>query len=107
MGERTARRPERRAWPALRRALRSPNRALRGVVVLTGLVVLGWLAVTLGWALATGTLPQALIDAVPALNALSPVRAGLALFVPGALAITVVAFLLSALVYGRGAARQV
>ncbi|MCA0871806.1 efflux RND transporter permease subunit [Seohaeicola saemankumensis] len=92
---------------ALRRALRSPNRAVRAVVVATGLVVLGWLAVTLGWALATGTLPQALIDAVPALNALSPVRAGLALFVPGALAITVVAFLLSALVYGRGAARQV
>lgn len=90
---------------ALRRAVRSPNRALRAWVIGTMALVLGWLAATMGAALLNGVLPQAITNALPMFDATPPLRAGMAIFVAGALAIVLVAYLLSALFYARGTAR--
>jgi len=94
-----------RPLTALRRALYSPNRALRGVVLVTGVLVLGWLAATMGWVLVQGALPAPLLAALPALAGLEPLRAALGLFIAGAVAIVATVYLTSALVYARAARR--
>jgi multidrug efflux pump subunit AcrB len=86
---------------ALRRAVRSPNRGLRGVVSLTMALVLGWLGATLGWAALTGALPETLQEALPLIDDMAPMRAAMVLFVPGALAIVSVVYLISALFFAR------
>jgi len=95
-----------RPMTALRRALHSPNRALRGVVVVTAVLVLGWMAATLGWAVMWGTLPTPILEALPMLAGLDPMRAGLMLFVAGAPAIVFLIYLLSALGFARAASRS-
>ena len=95
----------RRPLTALRRALLSPNRALKGAVLGTGAALLGWLGVTMGWALLWGSLPMPLLKALPALAGMEALQGALVLFVAGALAIVLAVYLVSALVYARAARR--
>ncbi len=94
-----------RPLTALRRSLHNPNRALRGAVVATAGLLLAWFAATLGWALVQGSLPAALLEALPVLAGLDAIRAALAVFVAGAAAIVLAVYLVSALVYARAARR--
>jgi multidrug efflux pump subunit AcrB len=96
-----------RPLTALRRALSGGAGALRWLVLGTGLLQLGWLAATLGWAMATGVLHPILRDAVPALSATDPVRAGLWLALSGIAAIALLSYLASALIIGLRQRRQV
>ncbi|MDX2484737.1 MAG: efflux RND transporter permease subunit [Pseudodonghicola sp.] len=94
-----------RPLTALRRALYSPNRALRGAVLGAGVLLLGWLGATMGWALVQGGLPSSLIAALPVLGGMDAVRAALLAFAVGALVIVLAVYLVSALVYARSARR--
>ncbi|MFW8595579.1 efflux RND transporter permease subunit [Cribrihabitans neustonicus] len=88
---------------ALRRALRrgGPRAAsgLRWLVAGTALAELAWLAVTLGWAMATGALHPALRGLAPVMARAEPVTAGLLLFLAGALVIAVLAYMGGGLAY--------
>ncbi len=95
-----------RPLTALRRALHSPNRGMRGVVVVSGVLILGWLAATMGWTLVNGALPVEFTTAMPALGAIAPLRAALMLFVSGTMGIILVVYLFAALLYGRAMARR-
>jgi len=96
---------------ALRRALRGPNRGanrgMRPLMGVTGLMLIGWLAVTMGSAAVAGALPDALLERLPFLAEMAPMQAGLVLFVPGALAIVLVVYLLAMLFGDRKPARAV
>ncbi len=95
-----------RPLTALRRALRSPNRPLRGLIWGAAALLLAWLGATMGAAALTGALPETLIAAVPRLQGLSPLRAGFAAFVPGALLIVILAWITARVAYlRRGASR--
>ncbi|MEP1330212.1 efflux RND transporter permease subunit [Pseudophaeobacter sp.] len=96
-----------RPLEALRRALRSTAKPVRWLVLCTGTLQLGWLAATLGWAMATGVLHPVLRAALPGLAAMDPVRAGLLLALGGALVIAGLAYAASALAYGVRKQRQV
>jgi multidrug efflux pump subunit AcrB len=97
-----------RPLTALRRALNGGgSRALRWLVLGTGLLQLGWLASTLGWAMATGVLHPILRSAAPALSAVDPVRAGLLLALGGIALLALISYLASALIYGLHQRRQV
>jgi multidrug efflux pump subunit AcrB len=97
-----------RPLAAMRRALGGRNRGMRGVMLGAGALVLGWLASTLGWVLATGVLPGWLAEFGVEFGAgFEPMRAGLLLFLSGALAIVLVVYVVAALVVARRSARQV
>jgi hypothetical protein len=91
---------------ALRRALRSPDRLLRGLVWATSGLMSVWLAVTLGAALIWGDLPAVLTERIAVLQGADPLRSALVLFLPGAFLIVGFGFLVSALAYARAAARR-
>ncbi|MDK3072246.1 efflux RND transporter permease subunit [Sedimentitalea sp. JM2-8] len=91
----------RRPLMALRRALRSPDRLLCGLVGTTAVLLSVWLAATLGATLVRGDLPPVLAGLVPMARDLAPPRAALALFVAGALLIVAAGYLVSLLAYGR------
>ncbi|MFP4273390.1 MAG: efflux RND transporter permease subunit [Paracoccaceae bacterium] len=82
---------------AARHALRFRLGWLRAVTSLLALAMLGWLALTLGWTLATGGLPSALAARLPGISALSPMPGALALFLTGAAALAAAGYLLGAL----------
>jgi multidrug efflux pump subunit AcrB len=86
---------------AMRRALRGPAASLRWLVVGSLAALLGWLAVTLGWTVALGGLPQVWAQTVPALADMDPMRAAMALFVPGALALSLLIYAVSAPLFAR------
>ncbi len=96
-----------RPMTALRRALRGRSARARGVVMATGLALSGWFGVTMGWVAVTGVLPAQVLQYLPQLAGLAPMRAGLVLFVPGAFGVVVLAYLMSALFGGRRLARSV
>jgi len=85
---------------ALRRALRGGTNPLRWLVLGTGVAQLGWLGVSLGWAMATGALHPALRTVLPGLAGFEPLRAGLFLALGGIAALSLLAYLISALVFG-------
>ncbi|WP_417713293.1 efflux RND transporter permease subunit [Pseudophaeobacter arcticus] len=86
---------------ALRRALRGgATTPLRWLVLGTGVAQLGWLGVSLGWAMATGALHPTLRMLLPGLAGFEPVRAGLLLALGGIAGVSLLAYLVSALVYG-------
>ncbi|MBY6056201.1 efflux RND transporter permease subunit [Leisingera daeponensis] len=93
-----------RPLTSLRRALRQGAGRLRWLVLGTALAQLGWLVLTLGWAMATGALHPAL-RMLPALAAMEPVRAGLLAFLAGALVLALLAFAAGGITY-RLNARQ-
>jgi multidrug efflux pump subunit AcrB len=90
---------------SFRRAARSPNRAIRATVTGAAVLVLAWLALTVGWAAWAGGPHPALADAVPGLGALGGMRAGFAAFVPGAVLILVLAYAGAAVAYRPRTAR--
>lgn len=96
-----------RPLTALRRALKREARPLYWLVLGTGLVQLGWLVSTLGWAMATGVLHPVLRSALPALSAVDPVRAGLLLALGGIAVLALLSYLGAALLYGLHQRRQV
>ena len=81
----------------LRRGLRFRARGLRAVFVAALVVILAWLAATMGSAIATGVLPQALAGILPSL---SPVNAALVLFLAGSAGFCMVLYALLALIFG-------
>ncbi|MEX5577560.1 efflux RND transporter permease subunit [Pseudophaeobacter sp. A-200-2] len=93
---------------SLRRALRSGQRAhtrvLRWLIAGSALVQLGWLVLTLGWAMATGALHPALRGGLMAsdtgLATMEPVRAGLILFLLGAVVFGLLTYVIGALSHG-------
>ncbi len=96
-----------RPMTALRRALRGSHGGMRWLVGGTGAILLGWMGVTLGWAVVTGALPDQVLSHAPQLTGIDPLRAGLMMFVVGALGIVLVVYLLAALASsGRGQSQQ-
>ncbi len=95
-----------RPMAALRRALRGPSRGLRGLVAAVSVLILAWLAATLGAVVLTGALPAPVLTLVPALAAASPLSAALALFTGGALALVAAAYLGAVLADARASARR-
>lgn len=89
-----------RPLTALRRALRAGANPLRWLVLGTATMQLGWLGISLGWAMANGTLHPVLRSAWPGLGAVEPLRAGVLMALAGIAALSLLAYLLSALVYG-------
>ncbi|WP_254796783.1 efflux RND transporter permease subunit [Sulfitobacter albidus] len=80
---------------AMRRGLRAPVGALRLGLGAMWLTVLGWGALTLGYAIWQGALHPALAGVLP--GALSPVAAALALFVAGVAVVAVAGYVIGAL----------
>jgi len=74
---------------ALRKGLRFRGAGLRGVLVTAVMVMLGWLAATLGHTGVTGDL----LPGLPALGGLSPEVAALVLFLLGAVALPLAIYL--------------
>ncbi|OED46253.1 acriflavine resistance protein B [Rhodobacteraceae bacterium (ex Bugula neritina AB1)] len=93
-----------RPLASLRRALQQGAGRLRWLVLGASLAQLGWLMMTLLWAMATGALHPAL-RLVPTLAAMEPVRAGLLAFAVGALLLAVLSYAAGGLTY-RLNARQ-
>jgi predicted RND superfamily exporter protein len=91
----------RRPLTALRRALRSPDRLLRGLVGATAVLLAAWLAATLGTTLVRGDLPPVLTRLWPLAGDVAPLRAALALFAAGALLIAAAGYLAALVAYGR------
>lgn len=85
---------------ALRRALRRGSNPLRWLVLATGMAQLCWLGLSLGWAMATGALHPVLRAALPGLDGSDPVRTGLLLALAGIAVLSLLAYLISALVFG-------
>ncbi len=84
---------------AMRRGLRAPVTALRfGLAVLWALII-GWGALTLGWAAWFGALHPVAGDALPALQGLAPTTAGLLLFILGVAAVTLVGYVFAGLAF--------
>jgi multidrug efflux pump subunit AcrB len=89
-----------RPLAAVRRALRQ-RRGPWPAVAISGLLLGGWLAATLGSVLAQGALPEALLSRLPQLSGLPTMQGAFALFVGGAILITIVVYLGAALAYAR------
>jgi hypothetical protein len=66
---------------------------------------LGWLVVTLGWAITLGHLPAPILSAFPAFQSWSPEIAALALFLTGAALISVVTYVVTVAGYVLAAKR--
>ena len=90
-----------RPMTALRRAVAGSHAGMRWLVGATGVLLLGWMGVTLGWAVVTGGLPERVLSLVPQLADMGAMRAGLVLFVAGALGIVLVVYLVAVMVGAR------
>ncbi|MEL0438230.1 efflux RND transporter permease subunit [Phycobacter sp. K97] len=103
-----------RPLASLRRALRSRGRArtrvLRWLIGASGVLHLGWLAVTMGWAMATGALHPVLRaglqETAPSLAAMEPVKAGLVLFLLGTAGLVFVTYAIGALTHAVSARQR-
>lgn len=95
-----------RPLTALKRALRGPDRLARWAVVTCGISTLGWLGVTVVWPAVFGSLPLRFVEIEPKIADRPPMVAGMALFVAGAFALTLLAMAVSGLVLARRARRQ-
>ncbi|MCC5993510.1 MAG: efflux RND transporter permease subunit [Rhodobacteraceae bacterium] len=99
----------RRQFVSLRRALALPAGGPAGigaVPVLASAAVALWFVLTLGVAMISGALPAPLAGPAAAVFSADPVRAALVVFVLGALAVVVLAWLVAAALMLRGARRQ-
>jgi multidrug efflux pump subunit AcrB len=86
-----------RPMTALRRALTSPNRPLRALVICAAGLVGLWLAYSVGWVLITGGLHPGVLSLLPTLAGLSAFQAGLVVFLPGAMVILLAIYLIALL----------
>jgi multidrug efflux pump subunit AcrB len=89
-----------RPLAAVRRALRQ-RRGPWLAVAISALLLGGWLAATLGSVLVQGALPEALLSRLPQLSGLPTMQGAFALFLGGAILITIVVYLGAALAYAR------
>ncbi len=86
---------------AMRRALRAPDRVVRGAVAGTGLAMLLWLGVTMGWPALVGH-PLAVLSAFyPDGEGAALLRMGFVVFAAGAALILLLAVVVSGLFYAR------
>ena len=87
-----------RPMAALRHAIKAG--ATRWLMLGVGAVQAAWLALTLGQTVVSGTLAPALIEVLPGLASLDPMRAALLAFLGGAAVIVLVGYVLAALGFG-------
>ena len=87
-----------RPLTALRRALRGPNRALQYVVGGTLAVTVLWCALTVAWVAFAGALPAPLAGLLPDMV---PMRAAFLMFIAGMVALVVVVYAVSAVIWSR------
>ena len=86
-----------RAW---RRGLRARRASgMRGVTIVATALILGWLALSLGWTLWTGALIEPLAALMPGLAGDAPMSAALLLFFIGVALILLPVYAVSALAY--------
>ena len=91
-----------RQTAALRRALRFRARSVRLGMIAALALVLAWLGATMGWVIVTGALPGPVAGLMP--QALAPMAAALALFLAGAAALILLAYVVMGLTQAlRGA----
>ncbi|MGC1504607.1 MAG: efflux RND transporter permease subunit [Sulfitobacter sp.] len=84
---------------ALRRGMRAPVHALRLGLVTLWALILGWGAVTLGWAAWFGVLHPLAAKMLPMFQEMSPKLAGLLLFAVGAAVLALAGYLLAAFAF--------
>nr|WP_321249359.1 efflux RND transporter permease subunit [uncultured Ruegeria sp.] len=90
-----------RPMTSMRRALRAPDRVVQGMIVITGLALLAWFAVTMVWPAVAGTPLTALDDFYPGEDGSAVLLMGLGVFAAGAALILVLSVALSGLIYAR------
>ncbi len=91
---------------ALRRASLSPSSGLRSGFAALWILILGWFAVTMGWAIWAGQLMKGFTLLSPTLQNAAPLPASLALFVMGTAAISLLAYAIFAVVLSSGLKRN-
>lgn len=91
---------------AMRRGLRAPVGRLRWGLYSLWSAMVGWGALTLGWAVWQGALHPVLTGVMPALADRAPGSTALLLFVAGAAVIAIVGYALAALAFALGGKRQ-
>lgn len=90
-----------RPLASFRRALGPRSGAMRGVAGGMAVVLLAWLAATMGWVLATGALAPPLAVLMPGFAAAAPLQAALTFFVAGALAVLLAVYPVAAMFFRR------
>ena len=84
---------------AMRRAVRAPVTALRALLAVLWVLIIGWGAATLGWTAWTGTLAAPISDALPSLSGLPDIMASLLLFLAGVAACALLGYVIAALAF--------
>ncbi|MEL7125651.1 MAG: efflux RND transporter permease subunit [Pseudomonadota bacterium] len=84
---------------AMRRGLTAPAAGLRWSLYALWAVVLGWFAVTLGWAMAFDALPARIMALLPVGSEIGAPTLALGLFAGGVLAVGTAAYILAGLAY--------
>ncbi|MDA7964616.1 efflux RND transporter permease subunit [Ruegeria sp.] len=90
-----------RPMTAMRRALRAPDRVVRGAVTITGLALMGWLGASMVWPALTGAPFAMVADFYPGEDGPKALQMGLGVFVAGAAVILMLGVSLSGLLYSR------
>ncbi|MEX0277967.1 MAG: efflux RND transporter permease subunit [Ruegeria sp.] len=86
---------------AMRRALKAPDRVVKGSVTITSAALAAWLAVCMIWPVVTGAPMAVLAGFYPGEDGLAILRMGFGLFAAGAAVILALSVLVSGLLYGR------
>ncbi|NNK15396.1 MAG: efflux RND transporter permease subunit, partial [Sulfitobacter sp.] len=82
---------------AMRRGVRAPVNAMRFGLVSLWAMIIGWGALTLGWAAWYDALHPAFAAALPLLQSLSPMTGALLLFIAGTAGVALVGYVIAAL----------
>jgi len=82
---------------AMRRGVRAPVNAMRFGLVLLWAMIIGWGALTLGWAAWYDALHPAFAAALPLLQSLSPMTGALLLFIAGTAGVALAGYVIAAL----------
>ena len=90
-----------RPMTAMRRALRAPDRVVRGAVTITGLALMGWLGASMVWPALTGAPFAMFAEYYPGEDGPKALQMGLGVFVAGAAVILMLGVSLSGLLYSR------
>ena len=90
-----------RPMTAMRRALRAPDRVVRGAVAVTGAALAIWLGMSMIWPAFTGAPLAVLADLYPGADSMSALQMGLGVFAGGAALILLIGVVLSGLLYAR------
>lgn len=91
---------------AMRRGIGARATGLAWSLRVLWALILGWGAVTMGYAIGFGALPVQITTAVPMMSNMSAMPAALALFIAGVAALVLIAYIILALGYQFGAMRK-